>query len=145
VLLRDPKLPSCQQLHFLQMACEKLSKAYLCWRGADPNTLQGSHAYISTTIPQIVIQQLSRQSPKAQQSGGSVMRGIRTLARQIELLAPAVDAAGRAPANCEYPWEDSTGTVRVPAEHKFALDLLYAPAGRHLLKAITVGAEELTK
>jgi hypothetical protein len=44
-LLYYREVPQCQQLHFLQMACEKLCKAYLCGHGADPQTLR-SHAYI---------------------------------------------------------------------------------------------------
>ena len=32
-LLEHSELPDCQQLHFLQMACEKLCKAYLCGQG----------------------------------------------------------------------------------------------------------------
>jgi len=46
-LPEDPKLSACQQLHFLQMACEKICKAYLCGRGTDPAALQTSHAYIA--------------------------------------------------------------------------------------------------
>jgi len=44
-LLQHADVPDCQQLHFLQMACEKLCKAYLCGQGVDPETLRGSHAY----------------------------------------------------------------------------------------------------
>jgi hypothetical protein len=58
------------------------------------------------------------------------------LARRIELLAPAIDAAGTVPANCEYPWLDSAGIVRTPAEHNFGLDLRKESAGPLLIKVL---------
>ena len=36
--LLDATVPACQHLHFLQMACEKISKAHQCLGGADPET-----------------------------------------------------------------------------------------------------------
>ena len=144
-LLEDPDLPDCQQLHFLQMACEKLCKAYLCGQGVDPETLRGSHAYISGPLPIIARQQFAQESRKLQSGQPWVIQAIRILARKIELLAPAVNDAGRQPANCEYPWAGPDGAVCVPAEHNFALDLLHEKAGRHLLKVLYTATEELTR
>lgn len=144
-LLQDPRMPDCQQLHFLQMACEKLCKAYLCGQGVGPETLRSSHAYVSGTLPIIARQQFAMQSRKAQADRTWVIRAIRVLARKIELLAPAVDYAGRYPANCEYPWVGPDGVLRVPAEYNFAIDLLHERAGRHLLKVLQTAAEELTR
>jgi hypothetical protein len=145
MLLEHPELPDCQQLHFLQMACEKLCKAYLCGQGADPQTLRGSHAYISRPLPIIARQQFAQESRRIHTDSTWVIGAIRALARKIELLAPAVNDAGRQPANCEYPWEGPDGTVRVPAEHNFALELLHEKAGRLLLKVLYTAAEELTR
>ena len=64
---------------------------------------------------------------------------------KIELLAPAVNDAGRQPANCEYPWAGPDGAIRVPAEYNFGLDLLHEKAGRHLLKVLYAAAEDLTR
>lgn len=50
-------VPQCHQLQFLQMACEKLVKAYLCGEGTDPATLQSSHAYVASTLPIVLRQQ----------------------------------------------------------------------------------------
>jgi len=144
ILQHTPRLPSCQDLHYLQMCCEKICKAYLCWRGSDPKQLQSSHAYITNVLPQIVRHHLSRQSRQVQQNAGWVLPAIRRLARQIELLAPSIDSDGSIPSNCEYPWEDSNGKVHVPAEHNFGLDLLHAPAGVFLLKTLQVVVEELS-
>jgi hypothetical protein len=35
-------IPACHKLLFLQMACEKLTKAHLCKLGSDPKQLQTS-------------------------------------------------------------------------------------------------------
>ena len=142
-LLEHDDLPDCQQLHFLQMACEKVCKAYLCGQGVDPQTLRSSHAYISGPLPVIARQQFAREARHVLADRTWVIQAIRALARKIELLAPALTDEGRHPANCEYPWAGPDGMVRVPAEHNFKLDLLYEKAGRHLLKVLYSAAEEL--
>jgi hypothetical protein len=53
------------------------------------------------------------------------------LAREIELLSPAVTDDGQRPDNCEYPWEDAGAQLHVP------LDWTFAPSG--LLTAPAVG------
>jgi len=68
---------------------------------------------------------------------------IRSLARKIELLSPAVDDGGNRPANCEYPWMDATGRVVVPAEYDVKIDLHRDTAGRRLLKIIHSAVAEL--
>jgi hypothetical protein len=144
-LLEDAKLPHCQQLHFLQMACEKLCKAHLCGQGNDPSTLQSSHVFIAGTLPIIVRQQFTRES-RGNSSGRTwVMRAIRGLARKVELLAPSVKDGGRQPANCEYPWAGPGGKVYVPCDYNFELNLLYEEAGRHFLKALYAAADELVR
>jgi len=139
VLLRESTLPACQQLNFLQMACEKVCKAHLCHHGSDPADLQHSHAYIEKPLPVIVRQQLGN---RAVGRHSWIVPAIRAIARRIELLAPAVDADGTHPANCEYPWMGPGNRVIVPAEHRFAIDLS-GTAGRTLLKVITAAVAEL--
>src|SRR6185437_13516789 len=85
-LLKHPEMPDCQQLHFLQMACEKICKAYLCGQGVDPQTLRGSHAYISGPLPIIARQQFAQESRKVHADRTWVIRAIRSLARKIEQL-----------------------------------------------------------
>jgi hypothetical protein len=142
-LLEHRSLPDCQQLHFLQMACEKICKAYLCGQGTDPRSLQSSHAYVASVLPIIVRQQFAERAGKNQKDQSWMISAIRKLARRIELLAPAVDDGGWHPANCEYPWIGTDGSVRVPAEHNFQLDLLHEKAGRHLVKALYVAVDDL--
>lgn len=141
-LAEHKELAPSQRLHFLQMACEKLCKAHLCKGGAEPTILAGSHAYIAGTLPVIVRQQFALLTGKRSRAG--LMKHVKHLSREIELLAPAVDDGGRRPDNCEYPWEDHTGQLHVPAEHSFpALRLLTAPAGRTFLKTVRAAMEAL--
>jgi len=144
-LLQHPELPQCQELHFLQMACEKVCEAFLCGQGVDPETLRSSHAYISGPLPIIARQQFALQARKLYIDRTWVIQAIRALARKIELLAPAISNAGRQPSNCEYPWAGPDGVIQVPAEHNFGLDLLHEKAGRHLLKVLYTAAQELTR
>jgi hypothetical protein len=94
----------CHKLLFLQMACEKLCKAFLVRTGARPEDLQASHGYIANPLPVVIRQEIidSGQNPDR-------MRGVLTLVRhlagEIEVLNPAVRRDGLRPDNCEYPWE----------------------------------------
>lgn len=129
-------LPQCLSLHFLQMTCEKLCKAYLCRNQVNPRFLQTSHAYVAKTLPEIFIEQYNLTKPHPLNRYSPLLKQIKNLSREIELLAPTVDSQRR-PDNCEYPWEDGAGNVVVPAEHSFAtLSLLSQPAGQELLKIL---------
>lgn len=76
-------------------------------------------------------------------SHSHVIRSIRSIADKIERLAPANDAGGTAPSNCEYPWMGPAGKIIVPAENSFELTLLYEKAGVTLLKLLRIAAERL--
>ena len=139
-LLRAGSLPQCHQLHYLQMALEKLAKAHLIAGGSSPEDLSSSHVYISKPIPMIVREMLARTPG---QKDGWVVDAIRDLSRRIELLAPAVRDGGRAPANCEYPWKAPDGSIKAPADHDFGLDLVFEKAGVTMIKAARARAREL--
>jgi len=140
--LLQHNLPECHQLHYLQMACEKICKAFLVSRGAAVEDLRRSHAHIAKQLPSIARHILSRQAGRVPHDTWEV-DAIRTLARKIELLAPAVDAGGAAPANCEYPWEAPGGRVIVPSEHRFGIEMIYERSGVTLLKILRIVADEL--
>lgn len=136
-------VPYCQRLHFLQMAGEKLSKAHLCAGGTDPAALQSSHGYTARQLPLIVRRQLEldRMKPGFIRD---IVKAARRIAREIELLAPSVNDDGRRPDNCEYPWEDGTGRMWIPAEFTFPLQaLLRERHGRTILKTIRRAVEHL--
>src|SRR5947208_15364932 len=68
----------CHKLLFLQMACEKLSKAYLIQSKKPPEDLQGSHGDIAKNLRIIVKPQIIhlRQNLKG-------MQGVLTLVRHL--------------------------------------------------------------
>ena len=70
---------------------------------------------------------------------------VRQLAREVDLLAPAVDDDGRRPDNCEYPWEDDGVARHVPAEHGFGPlgTLLRHRAGATFLKIVAAALRNL--
>lgn len=103
VLRAAPNLPQCLALHSLQMACEKLSKAYLCSQKVEPRFLQASHAYTAKSLPEMFVAQRSRLGQRPPRRSSLILKQVKNLAREIELLAPTVDSQRR-PDNCEYPW-----------------------------------------
>lgn len=139
-LLRDPQLPHCHELHFLQMACEKLCKAYLMGRSdQDPLRLQSSHGYVKKTLPILAKQFLAEnQSPVP----AHIIKSIARLAERIELLAPTQKAGGTVPSNTEYPWQ-GTSEICVPCQHDFGMMLLNGRAGRTLIKCLRIAAARI--
>lgn len=134
-LLVDASAAVCHQYHFLQMTCEKVCKAFLCRQGSRPTDLHASHAFVAKTLPVLandVLRELGGRWAK-HTTLRFHLRLLKTLAREIELLAPSVDDGGRRPDNCEYPWEDRQGKLHVPAEFDFpSMRFLSAPVGRIL-------------
>jgi hypothetical protein len=140
---RDARFPECHRLLFLQMACEKLCKAYLIDNGSDPYVVQTSHAYIAGPLPELLRKHLAASKQKLKQVPW-VLEHARHLAREIEMLAPAVRRGGQRPDNCEYPWEDDTGVIRSPLDWTFPVSaLLESPAGRTFLKLVQAAISRL--
>jgi hypothetical protein len=128
-------IPECHKLQFLQMACEKLVKSHLCGEGASVADIQSSHAYISGTLP-VVLMQAAQAVNFSGKYAQWVLRHARHIAREIELLAPSVKRGGNRPDNCEYPWE-SSDALHVPVDWSFApTRLLAAPSGHTFLKLL---------
>lgn len=126
----------CHKLMFLQMACEKLCKAYLIRTGTPPEALQASHGYVAKPLPVVIRDYMSRLSRRPVKMGG-VLTHVRHLAGEIEALNPAVRRDGRRPDNCEYPWEDAAGVLQTPLDWNFSPSrLCTAPAGRTFLKLL---------
>jgi hypothetical protein len=133
----ETEIPACHKLLFLQMACEKLCKAHLLESDAPAETVQTSHAYIAGPLPVVMKQQIVYSGAKVSKSDQRFWKDIRHLAREIEVLNPAVDRDRQRPDNCEYPWEDHGGTVHSPLDWTFhPSHLLTAPNGRKFLKLV---------
>jgi hypothetical protein len=145
LLSRQPvdAVPKCHRLQFLQMACEKLVKAHLLDVGTfTPGRLR-IHTVVAKHLPRVIDEYYRRQ--KGRSMPPHLFQRVRSMAREIELLAPAADDAGRQPANCEYPWLDVAGNqVYVPAEYAFrSLDLPREPALRLILKVLPIAIQAL--
>lgn len=125
----------CHKLLFLQMACEKLCKAYLLGVGTPPESLQASHGYIANPLPVIVKQQILHMGLDLGRMKG-VLEKVRHLTREIEILSPAIRRGGQRPDNCEYPWECGDRVVS-PLDWSFSTSRLCTEsAGRTFLKLV---------
>ncbi len=137
-------IPECHKLLFLQMCCEKLCKSHLIDSGADPHSLQTSHGYIEKPLP-IIIRQVMVEFQLKSKGMKDVLRVVRHLAREIELLNPAIQRDGQRPDNCEYPWEDAGGTLHTPLRWSFVpAQLLLEPRGRTFLKFLRVALDRIS-
>lgn len=140
-LLRDTHLAHCHELHFLQMACEKVCKAYLMNQpNQDPMQLQFSHGYIRKTFPIIARQFLAENNSRVP---SHLLHAIARLAEKIELLSPAQRAGGSVPSNTEYPWK-GPNSICVPCEYDFGLILLNERAGSTLIKCLQFAVDRIT-
>jgi hypothetical protein len=139
------RLARCHELHYLQMACEKLAKAYALRKvDADVDSVTEQHvafhsfinAYLrSPAVAKAYAGQDARHRELCKTSG--------TIAREIEKLAPAVDRKAF-PENAEYPWERGD-TVLTPCKYSFpALSLLEEPGGRAFLRLVAEVVRDYT-
>lgn len=107
----------CHRLHFLQMAAEKICKAYLTAANGH-ETVKKTHAWVSRNLPVIARHFFSLLNDSNKISRWEISE-IRRLACEIEVLAPACDHGDVREGNSEYPWEDGKGNVRAPCEYDF--------------------------
>ena len=128
----------CHKLLFLQMACEKLCKAYLIQAGMSPDILRRSHGVVAKHLPGVIRQQIVVMKPNRRGLMG-VLAQVRHMANEIEILNPAVRRDEQRPDNCEYPWESGEEDARIisPLDWSFhPARLVTAPAGRTFLKLL---------
>ncbi len=114
-ILAGSGAPKCHRLHFLQMAAEKVCKAYLTTSNGHSN-VRKTHAYVAKNLP--IIARVFYSNNRNQIARWE-MSEIRRLAHEIEVLAPACDDGDVRLDNSEYPWQDGSGNVRVPSEFNF--------------------------
>jgi len=110
--------PACQRLHYLQMATEKLAKAFLCSRKDRPP--KPTHAAFVRLLK--VIKGRPEIRSKLGYGGNysafvSYIDSILDLAERIESLAPEGTRLDR--PNPEYPWTTATGDVVCPLDYPF--------------------------
>jgi len=119
LLLRRNDAEPCHQLHYLQMASEKLGKAYL-WRTGRP--ARRSHLSFVTFLLALNDRSKSDLDLIAALLGfghgrafESWLRPASSIAHALERTAPALAGDG---ANAEYPWPHAS-PVHSPATYEF--------------------------
>jgi len=142
--LQQQPAEECHSLHYLQMATEKLGKAFLISGGNAPALVHTSHkAFVRFLQVVAYNSDLQKQLRMTKRQLRAHIRALLPMADEIEKLAPALAHGG---ANAEYPWETPTGTIQVPATYHFALSSqLRTPKGIKLLTLITVIFEHSDK
>jgi hypothetical protein len=118
---KDSKIEKCHRLHFLQMAAEKVCKAYLLAAAREQDSVSNirrSHAYIAGPLPQIARQFYGKLNDNNAISRWEISE-IRRLSREIQTLAPACREGDIREDNSEYPWEGTKGNICVPCEYDF--------------------------
>jgi hypothetical protein len=125
----------CHSLHYLQMACEKLAKAYRLRDTASPvdeivSRHTGFEKFVGAFLLAIKHEYAGRDAQLT-----LLIRRSRGYAREIEKLAPATDRLA-APENAEYPWE-ANGVVVAPCDYPFpSLAFLREPGGLAFLNLV---------
>lgn len=135
---RHPQAVSaeCHRLLFLQMACEKLCKAYVLKNAIfAPPDVQSSHAFVRKHLPLILRREIPLSNKNRAAQLNLLMKHLRHLSGEVEVLNPTVNAENR-PDNCEYPWQVGDGVLS-PLDWAFVpSQLLVTPSGVTFLKAV---------
>ena len=136
-LADDKDVPRCHALHYLQMACEKIAKAYRCRdTAATLDSLMSRHVGFRKFLESFLKSPTVKQAYHGHEAQRQQLaRLARKLAAGTESLAPAV---GRetSPQNAEYPWADGDVVVAPCAFGYPDLSLLSEPGGRTFLKLV---------
>lgn len=144
LLLRRQGVPSCHQLHYLQMATEKLGKAYFWRSGAEPPRSHAGFVQFMRSFGNVRATQ--RQQIADLFAFGRFddfqnwIRAILPLAYALERLAPALANDG---PNTEYPWPHNA-PAHIPAAFSFDVwtQLTGTGRGRQLMQMIQVAIEQ---
>lgn len=138
VRLRQSGAQECHLLHYLQMASEKISKAYF-WRSghAPPKTHTGFFRFLKALLdrPQRDLERISNSFGFARSADFEIwVKRVQPLAYALQNIAPAEANDG---PNPEYPWPHAS-PISCPTDHKFDLwnKLLNTGQGRKMLEFI---------
>lgn len=143
ILSAEPYIPVCHSLHYLQMACEKIAKAYRCRDTSAPlDDLLSRHVGFAKFMSSFLGSPSMKKAYGRRNAQRLVLTQVaRTLAREIEKLAPAVDRSAF-PENAEYPWLSGDEVV-APCSYRYpALSLLRTSGGRAVLNLVARAIHE---
>jgi hypothetical protein len=122
--------PACHDLHFLQMATEKLAKAFL-WGSHTPTGHAALVRFLRAVANKRRVSEALQMEPPALLQRR--VHGVLPVAYQLERLAPDLAANG---PNPEYPWPRELPTI-APADYDFdAWTALKSAKGRNLINLI---------
>lgn len=125
------------------MACEKIAKAYRCRDTSAPlEDLLSRHVGFAKFMSSFLGSPLLKKSYGGRNAQHLVLTKIaRSLAREIEKLAPSVDRSA-SPENAEYPWQSGDEVV-APCDYRYpTLSLLKTPGGRAVLNLVARAIHE---
>ena len=111
-VLESGGMARCHSLHYLQMAAEKVCKAHLHFSG---QTVKESHAVVRKHLVSVA----REMGPETSLSGNRLKR-LKSLAAEIDMLAPALRADGSRQDNAEYPWSNALDEVIAPVDYEFS-------------------------
>lgn len=116
--LNQTRKARCHQLHYLQMATEKLAKAFLCDRDGRPP--RKSHLAFTRFL------KISKGRPDIRRKLGyasnylgycTYVDNLLPAAAKVEALAPTATDTDK--PNPEYPWQQTTREVVPPVNYGF--------------------------
>jgi len=139
--LAESDFPACHALHYLQMATEKLAKAYLLADINEIEDVRSTHRAFTRFLQLIArSKRLEKEMRMTARQLLAYVHQALPLAYEVESLAPSLALGG---SNPEYPWEAPGGIIQTPAAYKFAIKkVLHEPRGRNLIKLIRTALEK---
>jgi hypothetical protein len=142
LLIRGEGIARCHSLHYLQMATEKIAKAYFWRSGSPPPQKHTGFPTFLRFLGQIRASDRDRIAElftfKRYVDFQNWIRGVIPIAHDIEHLAPALANNG---PNPEYPWPHAQPEF-APANHDFAIwPTLTSGRGRDLMRVIHIAVD----
>jgi len=116
--LNKSQFPLCHKLHYLQMATEKLAKAYLCSpNGGPPPKIHNAFVrFLKVSKGRPEIRRKLGYDNNYNAYNSYIDNSLET-AEKIEKLAPVGGSHER--LNPEYPWLDTSNSIICPACYSF--------------------------
>jgi hypothetical protein len=114
------RYPICHQLHYLQMATEKLAKGFLSKPSKEAPVKKTHFAFARFLM--LSKQRADLKVPLGYGPGNSkaysaYVNSVLPLAEKIQKLAPVGGHFDR--VNADYPWTHDDGEIKCPAEYDF--------------------------
>lgn len=136
-LILPAGVEECHKLHYLQMAGEKIAKAYQLrdTKAVLENAMTSHVAFSDFALP-MLMSASERERYRGKDAWlKSTLKSVKGLAREIEKIAPSVDRQ-QSPANAEYPWAEGESIV-TPCHYSYPVtEALRDKGGAEFLKLL---------